>query len=39
MRNNIAYGSPANDWFGRLTVDEKDTYEHLTEAFRKKWPV
>jgi hypothetical protein len=35
MRNNIAYGSPTDDWFRRLTIDEKDTYEHLTEAFKK----
>ena len=39
MRNNIAYGSPADDWFGRLTANEKDTYEHLTEAFEKEWPL
>jgi hypothetical protein len=39
MRNNIAYGSPADDWFGRLTVNEKNTYEHLTEAFEKEWPL
>jgi hypothetical protein len=39
IRNNIAYGSPADDWFGRLTANEKDTYEHLTEAFEKEWPL
>jgi formylmethanofuran dehydrogenase subunit A len=39
MRNNIAYGSPADDWFGRLKANEKDTYEHLTVAFEKEWPL
>jgi hypothetical protein len=39
MRNNIAYGSPADDWFGKLKVNEKDTYEHLTTAFEREWPL
>ena len=39
MRNNIAYGSPADDWFGKLKVNEKDTYEHLTAAFEREWPL
>ena len=39
MRNNIAYGSPADDWFGKLKVTEKDTYEHLTAAFEREWPL
>jgi hypothetical protein len=39
MRNNIAYGSPMDDWFRRLTVNEKDMYEHLMEVFEKEWPL
>src|SRR6267154_4351928 len=39
MRNNIAYGSPADDWFGGLKVTERDTYEHLTTAFEQEWPL
>jgi len=39
MRNNIAYGSPADDWFGKLKVTEKNTYEHLTAAFEREWPL
>ena len=39
MRNNISYGSPADDWFGKLKTTEKDTYEHLTAAFESEWPL
>jgi hypothetical protein len=39
MRNNIAYGSPADDWFSKLAVTERDTYEHLTAAFEVEWPL
>jgi hypothetical protein len=39
MRNNIAYGSDADEWFGALTGAQKDTYEHLTEAFELQWPL
>jgi hypothetical protein len=39
LKNNIAYGSGADEWFGNLTVNEKDTYEHLIEAFEKQWPL
>jgi hypothetical protein len=39
MRNNIAYGSDADEWFGALTGAQKDTYEHLMEAFELQWPL
>jgi len=39
MQNNIAFGSDADDWFNALDPTEKDTYEHLTEAFKKQWPL
>jgi hypothetical protein len=31
--------SDADEWFGRLDAVEKDTYEHLVEAFEKQWPL
>ena len=37
MRNNIAYGSGADEWFGELSVNDKRTYEKLTSAFEKQW--
>jgi hypothetical protein len=37
LKNNIAFGSDADEWFGRLDAAEKDTYEHLVEAFEKQW--
>jgi hypothetical protein len=39
MRNNIAYGSVADDWFNALTANETDTYAHLTAAFMLQWPL
>ena len=39
LRNNIAYGSGADEWFNNLATNEKDTYEHLTDAFEKQWPL
>jgi len=39
MQNNIAFGSDADDWFNALDPTEKDTYEHLTEAFVEQWPL
>ena len=39
LRNNIAYGSGADEWFSGLAATEKDTYEHLTIAFEKQWPL
>ena len=39
MEINIAFGSTADDWFNGLAVDEKDTYEHLTKAFKTQWPL
>jgi len=39
MRNNITYGSPADDWFRKLKLNEKDTYKHLTAAFEREWPL
>ena len=39
MRNNIAYGSGADEWFGDLSADDKKTYEKLTAAFEKQWPL
>jgi hypothetical protein len=39
MRNNIAFGSAADEWFGNLKADEKDTYDHLVAAFELQWPL
>jgi hypothetical protein len=39
LKNNIAYGSGADEWFTNLEAAEKDTYEHLVEAFEKQWPL
>ena len=39
MRNNIAFGSAADEWFGNLGIAEKDTYEHLAAAFELQWPL
>jgi hypothetical protein len=39
LRNNIAYGSGADEWFNGLAVNEKDTYAHLTVAFELQWPL
>jgi len=39
MRNNIAFGSAADEWFGNLTADEKNTYDHLAAAFELQWPL
>jgi hypothetical protein len=39
MRNNIAFGSDTDDWFGDLKADQKDTYEHLTAAVELQWPL
>ena len=39
MRNNIAYGSVADNWFNALTANETDTYGHLTAAFMLQWPL
>jgi len=39
LKNNIAYGSGADKWFGKLIGVEKDTYEHLVDSFEKQWPL
>jgi hypothetical protein len=39
LRNNIAYGSAADDWFNSLDAANKDTYDHLTAAFELQWPL
>ena len=40
LRNNIAYGSKADEWFDNLDpATETDTYDHLTDAFAKQWPL
>jgi hypothetical protein len=39
LKNNIAYGSRADEWFGKLIGVEKDTYEHLVDSFKKQWPL
>ena len=39
LKNNITYGSGADEWFTNLEAAEKDTYEHLVEAFKKQWPL
>ena len=36
---NLQYGFQANLWFTDLEKKEKDTYEHLVEAFEKQWPL
>ena len=36
---NLWYGFQANLWFVDLDKVEKDTYEHLVEAFEKQWPL
>ena len=30
LKNNIAFGSDADEWFKKLGPNERDTYEHLT---------
>ena len=39
LRNNIAYRSRADEWFNSLAINEKDTYAHLTVAFKLQWPL
>jgi hypothetical protein len=40
LRNNIAYGSEADEWFDNLDpATETDTYNHLTDMFAKQWPL
>ena len=39
LKNNIAYGSDADEWFSNLDATEKDTYDHLVGAFQKQWPL
>ena len=36
---NLQYSFQANLWFADLEKKEKDTYEHLVEAFEKHWPL
>lgn len=36
---NLRYGFDADLWFRSLGAQEKDTYEHLVEAFEKQWPL
>ena len=36
---NLRYGFQADLWFTDLEKKEKDTYEHLVEAFEKQWPL
>ena len=35
---NLQYSFQADLWFTDLEKKEKDTYEHLVEAFKKQWP-
>jgi hypothetical protein len=37
MRNNIVFGSVADEWFGNLAAGDKDTYNHLAVAFELQW--
>jgi hypothetical protein len=39
LKNNIAYGSGADEWFTNLGAAETDTYDHLVKAFEKQWPL
>lgn len=39
LKNNIVFGSDANEWFKKLEPNKRDTYEHLTEAFKEQWPL
>jgi hypothetical protein len=39
LKNNIAFGSGADEWFTNLDAAEKDTYDHLVMAFEKQWPL
>lgn len=39
LRVNLRYGSQADLWFEDLMATEKDTYDHLVEAFKKQWPL
>jgi hypothetical protein len=39
LKNNITYGSGADEWFTNLIATEKDTYDHLVEAFERQWPL
>ena len=39
LRNNITFGSTADEWVNKLTIDDKDTYKHLTDAFELQWPL
>ncbi|KIM71871.1 hypothetical protein PILCRDRAFT_16639 [Piloderma croceum F 1598] len=39
LKNNIAFGSGADEWFTNLDAAEKDTYDHLVAAFEKQWPL
>ena len=39
LKNNIAFGSDTDEWFKKLDLGDKDTYEHLTEAFERQWPL
>jgi len=39
LKNNITYGSGADEWFTNLSATEKDTYDHLVQAFENQWPL
>ncbi|KIM86069.1 hypothetical protein PILCRDRAFT_5137 [Piloderma croceum F 1598] len=39
LKNNIAFGSRADEWFTNLDATEKDTYDHLVTVFEKQWPL
>jgi len=39
LKNNIAFGSDADEWFKGLQLNEKDTYDHLVAAFETQWPL
>ena len=39
LKNNIAFGSGADEWFTNLDAAEKDTYDHLVAAFETQWPL
>jgi hypothetical protein len=35
---HLKSGSVARQWYNALTQNEKDTWEHLTQAFGTRWP-
>ena len=33
------YGSGADEWFSKLSANDKRTYENLMALFKKQWPL